>query len=182
MDLELLPDLLGEQVSHGHPRPVDRDAVDGRVRSGKVDVLEDVGRERLGRGALPSRDTASGGDDGLSRSDVLPVGKAERVGADRLGGEEVVLASLGAVSLSESDGSDTVGVPEGNESETGDHGRAGVGSRDLRHEVPDGGEDVLLVDSELAGLLEVVGKDVEQELRVRVGVDVPVSVRVEERS
>jgi hypothetical protein len=33
---------------------------------------------------------------------------------------------------------------------------------------------------ELASLLKVVGKDVEEELRVRVGVDMPVSVRVEE--
>lgn len=33
---------------------------------------------------------------------------------------------------------------------------------------------------ELSGLLEIVGEDVEHELRVRVGVDMSVSVCVEE--
>jgi len=50
----------------------------------------------------------------------------------------------------------------------------------LSHEISNGGEDVLLVDSHLAGLLEVVGEDVEKELRIGIGVDVSVSVRVEE--
>jgi hypothetical protein len=32
---------------------------------------------------------------------------------------------------------------------------------------------------ELSGLLKIVGKDVEHELRVRVGVDVPVGLGIE---
>jgi hypothetical protein len=45
----------------------------------------------------------------------------------------------------------------------------------LSHEVSDGGEDVLLVDSDLARLL-----DIEEELGIGVGVDVSVGVGVEE--
>lgn len=120
-----------------------------------------------------------------TRSDVLPVREAESVGDDRLRGEEVVGSSFdtlaGRLAGRKTDRPDAVRVPEGDESETSDHGRAGVGARALSHEVANSGEDVLLVDADLARLLEVVGEDVEEELRVRVGVDMPVGVRVEER-
>lgn len=47
------------------------------------------------------------------------------------------------------------------------------------HALADGAEDVVLVDAELAGLLEGVGEEVQEELRVGRGVDVAVTVVVE---
>ena len=49
----------------------------------------------------------------------------------------------------------------------------------MPQELTDGAEDVVLVNTELARLLQIVGEDVEEELRVAVGVDVPVRVVVE---
>lgn len=126
------------------------------------------------------------GERRLTRSNVLPSAESQRIGHHALTSEQVVGSSLSsddrALPRRKTDGPDSVGIPEGDESETSDHGRAGVGSDALGHEVSNGGEDVLLVDSHLAGLLEVVGEDVEEELRVGIGVDVSMSVRVEEVS
>jgi hypothetical protein len=47
------------------------------------------------------------------------------------------------------------------------------------HQLADGSEDVVLVDTVLAGLLQVVGEDVEEDLGIRVGVDMTVCVVIE---
>lgn len=44
----------------------------------------------------------------------------------------------------------------------------------------DGSEDILLVDTGLASLVQVVGKDVEEQLRVGIGVDVTMGILVQE--
>lgn len=48
------------------------------------------------------------------------------------------------------------------------------------HHVLDCGENIFLVDPELARLLEIIRKDIEEELRIRVGVDMSVCVCVQE--
>jgi len=44
----------------------------------------------------------------------------------------------------------------------------------------DGSEDILLVDTGLASLVQVVGKDIEEQLRVGIGVDVTMGILVQE--
>lgn len=44
----------------------------------------------------------------------------------------------------------------------------------------DGGEDILLVDTELASLLQVVGKDVKEKLRIGISVAVAMSILIQE--
>lgn len=44
----------------------------------------------------------------------------------------------------------------------------------------DGSEDILLVDTRLASLVQVVGKDVEKQLRVGISVDVAMGILVQE--
>ncbi|KAI3488256.1 hypothetical protein L1887_47795 [Cichorium endivia] len=193
--LQLAAHLVGELVAHGHARAVDRDAVHDAVGAGKVDVLEDVGREGVGVGRVggrredATRHGVLGDDDRLAGLDVLKVLKAKRVADDRLGGEAVVLAVAlegqlavggGRRARAHAERTDAVGVAEGDDAETSKHGDAGVAALALLHEVANGGEDVLLVDAELARLLQVVGKDVEEHLRVRIGVDVTVGVGIEE--
>lgn len=120
----------------------------------------------------------------LTWRDILPVGEAEGVSDDAFAREQMVgsLSSIfgDARPRRESHRSDSVRVPERNKSKASNHGRASVGARTLSHEVSDGGEDVLLVDSDLARLLKVVGEDVEEQLRVRVGVDVSVGFGIKE--
>lgn len=120
----------------------------------------------------------------LTRSHVLPPAEPKRIRYHALTRKQVVGPSVRslhrALPRCETDRSDPVRVPKGDEPEPCDHHGTSVGSDDLGHGVSDGGEDVFFIDSDLARLLEVVGEDVEQELRVRVGVDVSVGVRVEE--
>ena len=55
-----------------------------------------------------------------------------------------------------------MGVAEGDDAEACEHGDASICALDLLHESTNGGEDIFLVDTELARLLQVVCKDVEQ--------------------
>ena len=102
----------------------------------------------------------------LTRLDILPVGKVTGIRDDALTCKEPVFAwaATEGVARAHAEGADAVGVAEGDDAEAGEHGDAGVRALDLSHEAADGGEDVLLVDANLARLLEVVGEDVEEEL------------------
>lgn len=44
----------------------------------------------------------------------------------------------------------------------------------------DRSKDILLINTDLASLLQVVSKDVEQQLRVRIGVDVAMGILIHE--
>lgn len=113
--------------------------------------------------------------------DVGPVGKAERVTDDALGGHHVVVRARDRLALAPrpSHRPDPVRVAEAKDAVPGNHGRAGVGARGVLHAFADGAEDVVGVDAELARLLERVGEEVEEELRVGRGVNVAVTVVVE---
>lgn len=62
---------------------------------------------------------------------------------------------------------------------TSNHPSASVGSRGGLHDLAHSAEDVIGVDAELARLLESVGEEVKEELRVGGGVDVTMSIVVE---
>lgn len=117
----------------------------------------------------------------LTRVDVLPVGEAEGIANDTLRGHEVVPSTLNLVALppGPSHRPDSVGITESHDGVTSNHTSAGVGSRSSLHDLAHSAEDVVGVDAELASLLQGVGEEVEEELRVGGGVDVTVSVVVE---
>jgi hypothetical protein len=124
--------------------------------------------------------------------DILPVGESQSLSDNTLGSSQVIRSSPLSLPGSDTKRSNTVRITESDESETSEHGDTSVGSSAACHGSLHGGEDILLVDStisinigdkkadspELSGLLEIVGKDVEHELRVRVCVDVPVGLGI----
>lgn len=67
---ELLLGRFCEQISHCHSTPVDRDSVNGRVGSSKVDEFKDIGSKDSGLGDLATGDTVSGDNDCLSCNDI----------------------------------------------------------------------------------------------------------------
>lgn len=69
-------------------------------------------------------------------------------------------------------------VTEGHDSESCQHGNTGVSSLSTLVDILQGGENILLVDTELSGLLESGGEDVQENLRVGGGVDVTVGLVV----
>lgn len=66
-------------------------------------------------------------------------------------------------------------VPEGNDTEPSKHRDTRVRALALLHKITYSREDILLIDTELARLVQVVREDVEEQLRVGRRVDVPVS-------
>lgn len=113
----------------------------------------------------------------LTWFDVLPIAETARVGNDALAREHVVSAGSAAKRFARGHayGANAIGVSERDDPETSEHGDTCVRALALLHKAADRGEDILLVDTELARLLQVVGKDVQQELRVGGRVDVPMS-------
>lgn len=70
-------------------------------------------------------------------------------------------------------------IAKRNDAKAGEHGDARVGAVTLLHEFGNGSKDVVRVDTEFAGLLQIVGEDVEEEFGIGIGVDVSMSVVVE---
>ncbi|KAI5309825.1 hypothetical protein KEM55_002324, partial [Ascosphaera atra] len=77
-------------------------------------------------------------------------------------------------------GTDAVRVPEAQDPEAGEHGGAGVAAVALVVHLAEGVEEVLVVDTGLFGLVELVRENVQHELAVAVRVDVAVRLVVEE--
>ena len=65
---------------------------------------------------------------------------------------------------------------------TSNHGNASITTMADIIDTLDGGKDIFLVDTELASLLQVVGKDVEKELRIRICVDMAMSILIQEHA
>jgi hypothetical protein len=128
----------------------------------------------------------------LTILDILPIGESQSLSDNTFTSSQVIRSSPLSLPGSDTKRSNTVRITESDESETSEHSNTSVSSSTACHGSLHSGEDILLVDStisieiwvkkadlpEFSGLLEVVGKDVEHELRVRVGVDVPVGLGI----
>lgn len=73
-------------------------------------------------------------------------------------------------------------ITEANDSKTSKHGGAGPSSRASLVHAGQGEKDILLSDTELSSLVQLIGKDVEHELGVTVGVDMAMGLVVQKRS
>lgn len=111
--------------------------------------------------------------------DVLPIRETAGISDDTLTRDDVVFARAGLAGR-HSNRSDTIGVTEGNYSETCQHSDAGVCALGLLHKSTDRIEYILLIDPDLPRLLKVVGEDVEEKLGIGRGVDVPVGIGIHE--
>lgn len=67
--------------------------------------------------------------------------------------------------------SDAIWIAEGDNAKASKHRDARIRALDLFHHATDSCENILLIDTEFPRLLQVVREDVEEELRVRGGVD-----------
>jgi len=170
--------LLCQQITHGHPTPVHANAVKNRIWPCEIDIFEDVWCERYRFGALSSRNASAGDDDRLSRLDILPVCESCSICNDALARKQMVLSTGWRSPDSHTDGSNAVRVAERDDAEASEHGHACIGTFALTQNTLDCSKDIVLVDAELSCLLEMVGKDVEQQLRVAVSVDVPMRLGI----
>lgn len=179
---QLLFGCLSEVLSHGHSASVDTDTVDRGVGSSKVDIFENVGREDLRFGNLATSDFFTGNDDGFTTLDVLPIVETQSLSNNVLTSDQIVKTASDTFPGGNAHRSDTVGVSKDHKTKTSNHGHTRVGTDTGFGKITDGSEDVFLIDTELSSLLKVVGKNVKKKLRVRIGVDMPVSVDIKELS
>ena len=71
-------------------------------------------------------------------------------------------------------------LPEAQNAETGDHGSARIGTLAPAVHLPQSNEDIFDIGTCLVEFVQGVRKDVEDELRVGIGVDVAAGLLVEE--
>ena len=167
-------DLLGEADTHAQPRLVDRDAVDHRIGPRQVDELENTRVEGGRGGALLAVEVAVLIDeDRLSGGDVAHQLEAQGVERHGLRGHHVLVAVL-RLGPPEHQGPDAVGVAEGEQPVARDHRDHGVGAAAPAVDTRDPREDGRGVELVVCrAFLQLMREDVEQHLRVGIGIDVP---------
>ena len=128
----------------------------------------------LGLAALLDKDSLAG-------KDVLKVFEAQLPECDALRRKHVVNASLKSSgrSAAHHKRADAVLVAEGANTEAGDHGCRSPGTLASRVGLFQGLENIVRVHTSLAGLVEGVGKDVQHQFAIRVGVYMAVRLLVE---
>ena len=112
-----------------------------------------------------------GDHDRFARHHVAQEFVSQHVERHALGGHHIVDAGFG-LALAVDQRPDAVGIAEGDDAVARDHGHGRIGATGPPVHAGHGAEDVLLVDAQLAELLQLVGEDVEQHLGIRVRVDV----------
>ena len=120
-------------------------------------------------------------DDSLTGENVLDVAETVLAERDRLGSHHVVHAAfdLGRLALTNDHWANTIGIPETDKTETSKHGSAGPTTLALLVHALKSKETVGRVDTGLSSLVELVGKDVQHELAVALGVDVAMGFLVQ---
>ena len=110
-------------------------------------------------------------EDRLTRGHIGDQGEVQGVEGDALGGDHVLDPVL-ARALAVDQGADAVGVAEAEDAEARDHGHGGIAPAAASMDPGHGAEQVAVVDAQFPLDLQLMGEDVEQDLRVRLGVDV----------
>jgi len=168
----LAQDLVGQFLTHAQACLVYRNAVDDRIRTRQVDVLEDARGEFRRYGALTGVQLAVFGDvHRFARREVADQGEAQHVEGHAFGRDHVLDAFVG-MTLAEHDRADAVRVAEADDAVAGNHRHDGITADAAVMHVDHGGEHVFFGGLQLAALGQLVGKHVEQHFRIGAGVDV----------
>ena len=165
-------DRSRQLLAHAQPCLVDRDVVDDRVGACEIDVLEDARRvPGVPRALADVNGPVHRDDDRLARGEVALQLEPEQVEGDALRGHDILLA-LGGLPGSEADRADRVRIAERDHAIPGDERHRRVAAHaplvNPRHRV----EDRVRVELERMGAGELAGEDVEQQLGIRLRVDV----------
>lgn len=173
---------MGKLLAHVLSAAVHRDSIHDGIGAGEVNILEDVGSIGLLRNNLVElRFPVLLDKNSLSREDIPEVAEAQLTESNALGSEHVVGTTFegGGGTASHNEGADTIFVTESQDTEASNHGSDSPATLAPLVRLPEGNEDVVGVDTRLAGLVQGVGKDVEHQLAVRVGVHMTMGLFIE---
>ena len=108
----------------------------------------------------------------LTRGDVAHQAKAQALQGHRLRGEDVILARA-LITLTQDQRTNAVGVTKADDAKARDHRHAGISPLGPALQNAHRCEDRIWVEREATdGLLQLMGKNIEQHLRIGLGVDV----------
>src|SRR3989344_650925 len=165
-------DLVGQAFAHAQPRLVHVDAVYHRVGTGHVHELEDARRVHRLLGALLAVHLAVHiHDDALARRDVAYQIESHDIERDRLRGEHVLRPLVG-LALAEHQRADAVRVAEGEYAVARDQHGDSIGAAAAPVHGGHGAEQVIRRETQLRHGLQLVRENIEQDLGIRIGVDV----------
>ena len=120
--------------------------------------------------------TVLGDVDGLARGNVADQREAKGVKGDALRCDHVLGLSVLVLAAAEDQRADAVGVAEGDEPGADNQGNYGIGAVGLGVHCPYGLEDILGSRGQIRGAAQLMGKEVDEDLAVAAGVEVPAAV------
>jgi len=172
--------LVRQVLAHAQARLVDRNIVDDGVGPREVDEFEQAGRLYAALRTHPAVHCAVLLDvEGLARAQVAHEFEIQCVQRGALRGDHV-LGAHDALAPAQHDWADAPGVAERQDAAPGDQRRHRVAAARLGMDRGDGVEDLFRVQMRARyALLELVREDVEQDFRIRRGIEVA-QVRLEQ--
>ena len=105
---------------------------------------------------------------------VLPIDEASNIRNGTLTRTEPIRSATWHWAACNTQRPDPIRVTERYDPKACEHGNARIRTPGLGHESAHGDEDVLLVDAEFSGFIQMIRKDVEEQLGIGRGVDVSV--------
>lgn len=117
---------------------------------------------------------------GLTRLHVFKVSEPGCIGDNAFAGKYVIISTISSRPRRHPDRPDTVWITKRDNAKACEHSNASVCTLSLYHHISQCSEDIFLVDTEFSRFLQIIGKDIEQKLRVAVGIDVSVGIGVKE--
>lgn len=117
---------------------------------------------------------------GLTRLYVFKVSEPGCIGNNALAGEYIIISTISSRPRRHPDRPDTVWITKRDNAKACEHSNASVCAFSLHHHIAQRSENILLVDTEFSRFLQIIGKNIEQKLRVAIGIDVSVGISVKE--
>ena len=163
---------LGELLAHAQAGFVNIDAVDGRIRAGKIHILENARHPLRLRGALLVMHRAvCGNNERLARLQIAHDAKTLRLQRHRFTGNHVLRAAVLRLALAINNRADGKRIAEGHQTIVANHrhhriraAHPAVGSGDVV-------EDNFRRRPQLLLPLNLMRENIEQRLRIRMRVD-----------
>ena len=168
----LAQDLLGELLAHAQTGLVYRNAIDDRIGTRQVHVLEDARSQLRVNSTLTGVQLAVIGDvNRFARRQVTDQGEAQHVQGHAFGSDHVLDAFVG-MTLTEDDRTNSIRITETDDTVAGNHRNHGVTTAAAVVYVCDRCKHVFFGWLQFATLSQLMGKYVKQHFRIGIGVDV----------
>ena len=171
--------LVSQLIAHPATGSINRYIVQNRVRAREIHVFEDAGREHRILGALEGvYRSVSLDEDRFTRVDIANGVEAQDIESDILRCKHEV-GSVFCFSLAVNQRPNSMRIAECQNPEARNHGNHAVGAPTPFMHPFDCLKNIFWRNAQLPKLVQFVGKNIEKDLGIRIGVEMPLILNKE---